>query len=48
MDLIDLPCDRRSISPIEHDRGSRYGDQPTLATRMVLDIRDGKTVSYLE
>ena len=48
MGLVDLPCGRRPISPIERDRGSRYGDQPTLATRMLLDIRDGKTVSYLE
>ena len=48
MGLIDLPCGRRPISSIEQNRGSRYGDQPTLATRMLFDIRNGKTVSYLE
>ena len=36
MGLIDLPCGDRPISPIEQDRGSRYGDQPTLATQMLL------------
>src|SRR5918992_4382943 len=41
MGLIDLPCGRRPISPIERDRGSRYGGHHALATQMLLDICGG-------
>ena len=46
MSLIDLPYGRETHLPDRADRRSRYGDQPTLAMRMLLDIRDGKTVSW--
>src|SRR4030095_6816782 len=41
MGLIDLPCGRRPISPIERDGGSRYGGHYALATQMLLDVHGG-------
>src|SRR6266511_1783345 len=41
MGHIDLPCGRETHLPDRAGRGSRYGDQPALATQMLLDICGG-------